>query len=200
MIFIYNNDDNKCQPNCKLSKYSEESEYLNCSCTINEEVNNMNEKFNSKKVFETFFNVLKYSNYKVIKCYNLVFTKFLITKNIGGIIVLVFIFIYSGCFIIFIIKGINPLKDKLKLKIGNKSGVGNKLDNNIDNILNDKIDIYKNSNKFLNIFYPPRRKSLNQNYKINKIINEINDDEIKESLVKTVKKNKKKKKAKKDIV
>jgi len=95
MIFIYNNDDNKCQPNCKLSKYSDESEYLNCSCTINEEVNNMNEKFNSKKVFETFFNVLKYSNYKVIKCYNLVFTKFLITENIGGIIVLVFILIYS---------------------------------------------------------------------------------------------------------
>ena len=47
--YIYNNYDTKCQPNCKLSKYSIESEYLNCSCTINEEINNMNEKFNSKK-------------------------------------------------------------------------------------------------------------------------------------------------------
>ena len=163
----------------------------------------MNQKFNPKKIYESFFDVLKYSNYKVIKCYNLVFTKFLLTKSIGGIVVFSFILIYTGCFIIFIIKGINPIKDKLKLKIGNKSGVGNKLDNNIDNILNDKIDIYKNSNKYLNIFYPPRRKSLNQNYKINKIINEINDDVIKESLVKTVKKNKKKKRKKpqkKDII
>ena len=156
----------------------------------------MNQKFNSKMIYESFFDVLKYSNYKVIKCYNLVFTKFLLTKSIGGIVIFSFILIYAGCFIIFIIKGINPLKDKLKLKIGNKTNNKNKLDNNIDNMLNDKIHIYKDSNKYLNIFSPPRRKSLNENYKITKIINEINDDVIRENLAKTVKKNKKKKKAK----
>ena len=87
--YIYNNDDTKWQPNCKLSKYSEESEYLNCSCTINEEVNNMNKKFNAKKIYESFYDVLKYSNYKVIKCYNLVFNKNKIfNKNIGSNIVL----------------------------------------------------------------------------------------------------------------
>ena len=142
--YIYNNDDTKCQPNCKTSKYLEESEYINCSCTINEEVNNMNEKFSSKKVFESFLDVLKYSNYKVLKCYNLVFTEFLSAKNIGGIIVFIFILINLGCLVIFIIKGINPLKNKLELKIGNNNN--NDLGNieNKDIIVNNKIDIYKN--------------------------------------------------------
>ena len=63
---------------------------------------------------------MKYSNYKILKCYNLVFTKNLITKNIGSKIIFVFILVYLGCFIFFIIKGINPLKDKLKLKSDNK--------------------------------------------------------------------------------
>ena len=174
--YIYNNDDTQCQPNCKLSKYSEESQYLNCSCSINEEVNNMNEKFNTKKVFESFFTVLKYSNYKVLKCYNLVFTKFLMTKNIGGILVFTFILIYMICLIIYIIKGINPLKTKLELKIGNKfieNDLNNMNKNNI--IVSSKIDIYKDNNKYLNIFYPPKRKSRN-NYIINQIINDINDD------------------------
>jgi len=118
--YIYNNDDTKCQPNCKLSKYSEESEYLNCSCNINEEVNNMEQKFSSKKIYNSFLNVLKYSNYKVLKCYNLIFTKYLITNNIGSIIIIIFIVIYLVCFIIFIIKRINPLKVKLKLMVENK--------------------------------------------------------------------------------
>jgi len=195
--YIYNNDDTQCQPNCKLSKYSEESQYLNCSCSINEEVNNMNEKFNTKKVFESFFTVLKYSNYKVLKCYNLVFTKFLMTKNIGGILVFTFILIYMICLIIYIIKGINPLKTKLELKIGNKfieNDLNNMNKNNI--IVSSKNDIYKDNNKYLNIFYPPKRKSRN-NYIINQIINDINDDvnvEISSKKKKKKKKGKKKKK------
>ena len=193
--YIYNNDDTQCQPNCKLSKYSEESQYLNCSCSINEEVNNMNEKFNTKKVFESFFTVLKYSNYKVLKCYNLVFTKFLMTKNIGGILVFTFILIYMICLIIYIIKGINPLKTKLELKIGNKfieNDLNNMNKNNI--IVSSKNDIYKDNNKYLNIFYPPKRKSRN-NYIINQIINDINDDvnvEISSKIKKKEKKGKKK--------
>ena len=91
--YIYNNDDTRCQPNCKATKFSPESEYLNCSCNINEEVNNMKQKFKPKKIYESFYDVLKYSNYKILKCYNLVFTEFLMTKNKGGIIVFIFILI-----------------------------------------------------------------------------------------------------------
>ena len=148
--YIYNNDDTQCQPNCKLSKYFYESQYLNCSCTINEEVNNMNEKFNSKKLYESFFDVLKYSNYKVLKCYNLVFTKYIITKNIGANIVLAFVLIYLICLIIFIVKGINPLKDKIDLKNEKKFQIipinnnNNKDEENLFKIIQRKKSIKEN--------------------------------------------------------
>ena len=199
--YIYNNDDTRCQPNCKLSKYSEESEYLNCSCSINEEVNNMNEKFNSKKIYESFFDVLKYSNYKVIKCYNLVFTKYIITKNIGSNIVVGFILIYLVCLITFIIKGIKPLKDKLELKIKKKDAQAKDLNNKNNIVINCNVDIYKEGNKYLNIFNPPRRKSCEQEININKILNNNNNNNNKgESLAKSIKKKKRKKKKTKTII
>ena len=40
--FIYNNDNTKCQPNCKLSIYSVELHFLNCSCTASSEVGDEN--------------------------------------------------------------------------------------------------------------------------------------------------------------
>ena len=158
--YIYNNDDTKCQSNCKLYEYSEE--YLNCSSTIDEEINNMNEKFKSTKKYESFSNDMKYSAYKVLKCYNLVFTKCLMAKNIGGILVFTFFLIYLGCFIIFIIKRINPLKNKFQLKVEEK--YNNNIINNINNndiMLSSKIDIFTNTKnkKSSNAVNPPRRKS-----------------------------------------
>ena len=147
--YIYNNDDTRCQPNCKATKFSPESEYLNCSCNINEEVNNMKQKFKPKKIYESFYDVLKYSNYKILKCYNLVFTEFLMTKNKGGIIVFIFILINLGCLILFIIKRINPLKNKLKLKIenqiNNNNDINNMNNNDINNMNNNDINNMNNN-------------------------------------------------------
>ena len=52
-------------------------------------MSNMKQKFKPKKIYESLYDVLKYSNYKILKCYNLVFTKYTITKNIGSKIVLI---------------------------------------------------------------------------------------------------------------
>ena len=107
----------------------------------------MNEKFTTKKINERFFNVLKYSNYKVIKCYNLVFTRYFILNNIGSNIVFVFVAILLGCFIIFIIKGTNPLKNKLELIFPNKFPLNNLNNNNIFLNLYQKIIIITKKKK-----------------------------------------------------
>ena len=181
--YIYNNNEIKCLSNCKLFKYSEKSEYLNCSCTINEEINDMNEKFKSTKIDESFTNDMKFSNYKVLKCYNLVFSKYLMTKNIGGILVFIFVLIYLGCFIIFIIKRINPLKNKLQLKVedkyNNNKDINNININNNDIMLSSKIDIFTNNKinkKSSNVVNPPRRKSNVPLLNINNILNENDND------------------------
>ena len=73
-----------------------ESEYLKCECDMkNSEINTNNAKsFNAKSIYQSFYNVLKYSNYKVLKCYKLIMTMNTFTKNIGSIISLIFFFAY----------------------------------------------------------------------------------------------------------
>ena len=78
-----------CQKNCEYSAYLNDSKYLKCECNIDErekmEIINP-EKITVKSIVKTFYDVLKYSNYKVLKCYKLVFLKDTIINNIGSII------------------------------------------------------------------------------------------------------------------
>ena len=72
----YNNNDTTCQPNCKYSSYSDESKFLKCECNVeNEEIETkeVDNKFNGKIIYRSFYEILKYSNYKVLKCYKLIF-------------------------------------------------------------------------------------------------------------------------------
>ena len=106
--YIYNNKDSQCQPSCQFSSYLSKSLYLNCTCEvyIEEKVNN---KFSGKKVYESFYDVLKYSNYKIMKCYKLVLNMTSLTKNLGSIFIIILFLIYILCLITYMIKGIKPL-------------------------------------------------------------------------------------------
>ena len=109
--YIYNNEETTCQSNCKFSNYLIEEQYLKCDCDIkNSEIsinNNDNNKFNAKSIYESFYSVLKYSNYKVLKCYNLVLKLDSLTKNIGSIITIVYSLVFIIFLIIYASKGIN---------------------------------------------------------------------------------------------
>ena len=116
---IYYNDETFCQSNCKFSDYLMESQYLKCDCDIkNSQINTQEtEKFSAKSIYESFFNVLKYSNYKVLKCSKLIFTIYSLTKNIGSIISIMYFLIFLVFFTIYIIKGITQLKVEINKTI-----------------------------------------------------------------------------------
>ena len=173
--------------NCKLSTYSEETNHLNCSCTVSEEINNMNQKFNAKKIYESFVDVFKFSNYKVLKCSKLVFSKNPFPKNKGLIIILIYILIHLVCGITYIIKGIAPLNTKLELNIKdsyiNQELINiNEKDITInEKIINNNIQIKEdiNDKKNLDNLFPPKRKTSFLNYGYSKIVkgNTINDNQ-----------------------
>ena len=121
--YIYNNEDTQCQSNCKFSFYSIESRYMNCSCFINKETTNENrnikDKFSAKKIYESFYDVLKYSNYKIIKCFKLIFHKNAIIGNYGCVIVILLFIVYLICLFIYAYRGIIPLKIQLRSDINN---------------------------------------------------------------------------------
>ena len=124
--YYYNNEETQCQPNCQFSNYSFESQYLKCECDIQySEINfdNNNNNIGAKSIYKSFYDVLKFSNYKVLKCYKLAFSLTIFkNKNKGNIIVLIYFGIYYIFLLIYFIKGISELKnDLLKNIINNES-------------------------------------------------------------------------------
>ena len=149
--YIYNNEDTKCQGNCQFSEYNLETKYMSCKCNIDTNITeNKNDKFPAKKLYESFYDVLKYSNYKIFKCYKLVFNKKLILKNVGGMIIIFYYLIHIVCFIIFLVLKENPLKKEL---------INLDKDNfNKDVSYNMTINQIKYAKKKSKIFYPPKVK------------------------------------------
>ena len=151
---IYDNELT-CQNNCEYSSYSEKTKYLKCECKINNK-NITLEKF-KEIMYEGFTAVLKSTNYKFIKCYKLVFCTKSITTNYGSIILIILFLINLCILIIYIIKGIQPLKleiIKMTDNIKNKNRISEIKKTNITKKANTKIKIKK---KNLKISNPPKK-------------------------------------------
>ena len=169
---FYNPNETTCQANCHYSSYLSDGQYLKCECgVINKDINTEEpEKFTGKVIFTSFYNVLKYSNFGVLKCYKLVFDLQLLINNYGSIIMLIYFLLYLICLLTFIFKGISPIKidiAKLLFRIhSNGQNCDKPLNNSI--IIHKKDKMINNMNK--NIFGKhKRRKSHQIELKHNKI-------------------------------
>ena len=157
------NEDTSCQSNCKFSNYSFESQYLKCECNMkNSEINANNAKaFNPKSLYQSFYDVLKFSNYKILKCTNLALSiKSFTLANKGSILSLVYFFIHFIFLIAYFIKGINQLKIEFSKLI--KKNIDKSEMKNINEILD--IKTIKN-NKKSHKAKEKDDKSKNRNYK-----------------------------------
>ena len=148
----YFTNESTCQVNCQYSEYFTETKYLKCECSaVTEEITTVDmDKFNGKMIFESFYEVLKYSNYKVLKCYKLVFNNNVISKNIGSIIVIIYFELYFPFLLLFIIKGISPLKIEeiiQKLEKESKSQVNNDKRKKSNDIYTKLSKVKKNGDK-----------------------------------------------------
>ena len=160
--YYFNNEETVCQSNCKFSDYLVDSQYLKCDCDIMNTEINIQEitKLNSKAIYKSFYNVLKYSNYKVLNCYKLAFSINSFTINIGSIISIFFFFIFFICFIIYIFKGKHQLitnisiafKKNLDIKKYNRKGqIESKIYTKMNNKVKSKDKMKKsNNNKYFN--------------------------------------------------
>ena len=123
--YYFNNDETQCQSGCTFLDYSIETQKLKCECSVSStemDIENKKDKKNegAKSLYESFYDVLKYSNYKVLKCYNLVFRSENFGKNIGRIILFIYFGIYLIFLILYIIKGISEIKQSFSKLIIDK--------------------------------------------------------------------------------
>jgi len=204
--YIYNNSDTKCQSNCVFSGYALSTNIIKCSCNVNEnneEKKDENDKFKPKKIYESFYDVLKYSNYKSLKCFNLVFSKKVFIKNLGSFIILILFLLYLICLTIYIIKGLQPLKEKLDKSSENVKNIKfikkEKNNNNKNNshLMTNNLRIYQKRNSINSINSNPIIIPHNQiikghNKKVSKFSkaykNNLNNNEIPKSHYKKKKK------------
>ena len=151
------------------------SQYMTCSCSAMQDNNNDNivkkEKFNAKKIYESFYDVLKYSNYDILKCYKIISNIKTINTNIGNTMTILFFICYFICIIDLIFRGIKPLKIKLRNEM-NQIKNKNKLV-----IKSNYHNLFKNTDKRL------RKKKLSllkikKKYKMKKNRADLNNQSI----------------------
>ena len=110
-----------CQNNCDYSSYDLDNKYIKCECGKNKNMTTLDLKHLSKdNVLGSFLSTLKSTNYKVMRCYNLVFNFKIFIKNYGSIITLIFFIVYIVFMIYYCYKEINPLKVEISKLIFNE--------------------------------------------------------------------------------
>ena len=110
-----NKDRIICQENCDFSEYNYESFMAKCSCQVkecSESLVDMN--INKAKIFENFKNIKNFINFNFLVCYNKLFNKEGILKNIGFYFIFAINLFHIVTIFIFGIKQFSILKNKIK--------------------------------------------------------------------------------------
>ena len=176
-----------CQENCILDSYNSTNRRSLCECSVkdNKIVTDFDEiEFSQKLVLKNFYTTLSNSNFRVLKCFRLVFSLSGQINNIGSYIIIIITIIIIILMIIFYIKDNKNINKYIEiiLKMNKKSLKKSKVEKNqiIEKNSNSKDLLDKNTKKEN---YPPKRNKkeikiiqkdiYNNNQKdIRKIINE----------------------------
>ena len=112
---IYNVNQNQnesiCQNKCDIKSYNSKNKKAQCNCLVDinsvaevSSIDNIENLFNAKFIEEKFFNTLSMSNFRILKCYKLVFIFTDLKNNIGQILMSIAILIFIILLIIYFTK------------------------------------------------------------------------------------------------
>jgi len=183
--YFFNDTETSCQKGCEYSKYNLEKKQVKCECNIIPENNiepEKENKFSGKMLYESFYDVLKLSNVRVLKCFKLVFSFEGENGNYGSILMVVLIAIYLIFNSMFFCNGIYQLKLLIGKILFNDKSTDEKIiinrqitKNKNNNNKNDK-KVHKHKEKFKIVKYnkksgsqaqPPRRSTKNAKFNDN---------------------------------
>ena len=132
---IYDNNGNVsiCQEGCRFEYYNLTTQKAKCDCSVQKEetvTDATKINFDKNDLADSFFNTLKNSNFLVLKCYKLVFSKKGQKNNKGSYLMSGITAIFIVLSFIYVINGSKKLdaliSSILKLKLNYKSKAGNK--------------------------------------------------------------------------
>ena len=115
---IYDESKIFCQDNCDYKGINTETSLARCQCSAtSSEISFESKQFSGIEIITSFYDVIKFSNFIVLSCYNLVFSSDGIKKNYGFIIMLIYIIFFMIMLIIFIFTGMKKIRDQLSKAI-----------------------------------------------------------------------------------
>ena len=112
----YNGSQIFCQENCKYKNIDLETTHAQCECSVssnNNEIELETKIFSGFEIITSFYEVIKFSNFLVLKCNKLVFSSLGIKNNYGFFIMIVFISFHIVISIIFLFTGIKKIRGQM---------------------------------------------------------------------------------------
>ena len=103
-----------CQENCQYNGINLDIMHAKCECSLSTtEIEYESKKFSGIKIVTSFYEVIKYSNFLILKCYQLPFSSIGIKNNYGFIIMVVFLSLLIIFTIIFLFTGMKIIRDQM---------------------------------------------------------------------------------------
>ena len=190
-----------CQEQCEFEEYNSKTKKAKCNCPAQSHEINTNTselEFNKNEMINEFYEILKNSNFKVLKCYKLPFNIKIFIKNIGSIIMTILLVIFLILIIYYVTKSSRDisiyikriLKNKeLEKKTGklenfndkkSKNKIKNRKSHYFNNLkfqnLNNSNGVLLNNNKSKNLEKKiPKKEKAKKKVKINIKKNQSND-------------------------
>ena len=88
--------------------------HVKCECSLpTTEIDYESKKFTGMDIISSFYDVLKYSNIYILKCYNILFSLIGIKNNYGFIIMIIFIISLIAFTILFLLTGIKTIREQM---------------------------------------------------------------------------------------
>jgi len=112
-----------CQDNCVFATYDTSTNLTTCICQVktkNITLEIIDILFGKRDLIKDFYLVFSYSNFRVMKCYKLLFSKDGLINNIGSYILLAFILIFIILLIIYYFVEKKNLKRSIEIIIKEK--------------------------------------------------------------------------------
>ena len=158
----YNVNLTKCEIGCKYKNLYLDIKKLQCECQIRSELDFKRVNlFNKDDIIESFYKSEQYSNFKVIKCYKLVFSKEGQIYNYGSYFLTTIILFFFICEIIYFPKR-NMLVANLIKKVLNSMNLqkSNPIKKNSKNNKTNKLLIKKSRKKNFLLSKPNKKEEL----------------------------------------
>ena len=104
-----------CEENCELNSYNNKTKKVSCECLVKIKFPIISEIIiDTKKIRKYFVDIKTVTNFNVMNCYHLLFSKTGLTNNIGSYLLLSIIFLDIILSVYFIFKEHRLFKEKIR--------------------------------------------------------------------------------------